>query len=296
MCFMKKVFLFILSVIIITTIFVAILYYFFQVRNQKGALQVTSAPESKVYLNDQYIGDTPLCKCESEQMIKTGDYLIRLVPQDKNLSEFQEKITITSGVLTVVDRKFEKNAFSEGSIISLTPLADKLSTALQVVSLPEGSLVLLDNEEIGTTPVSFPNPTESDHILKIKKSGYKEKTIRIRTPLGYKLTVTAYLGVLEDLSIDTSPATDSASFSTTPTPTQSGPTPSGTKQKMVKILTTPTGFLRVRSAIGGVEIGQVNPGETYSLLDEKSGWFSISFKNKVGWISNQYAEKVNTSQ
>lgn len=288
---MKKFLLFSIPTLFLTAVFVISLYYFMQLQNQKGALQVTSAPESKVYLDDQYLGETPLCKCESEDMLKAGDYLIRLVPKEKNLAEFQEKITITSGVLTVVDRKFAKNAFSEGSVISLTPLSDKLKTELQVISLPDAAGVFLDNEEIGETPLLFPNPTESDHVLKIKKNGYKEKTIRIRTPLGYKLTVIVYLGVSEDLTLDEEEtASSSAELSGTPTPSQ-------TLKASIKILDTPTGFLRVRASIGGSEIGQVTPGETYPLVEEKSGWFAITFdEGKTGWISSDYAEKVNTTQ
>src|SRR5258706_10908174 len=193
---MKKFLLLSVFSFIFTFLFVLGFQYFMTLRSQKGALQVTSSPDSKVYLNGKYIGTTPLCKCESSDMLKTGDYTIRLVPTVSGLSEFQEKITVSEAVLTVVDRKFAKGSLSEGSVISLTPLSDKKKTELLVASLPEGAIVLLDNNEIGKSPLSFKNPTESDHVLKIKKDGYKEKTIRIRTPLCYKLVVAVYLSTL----------------------------------------------------------------------------------------------------
>src|SRR5664279_2853563 len=126
-------------------------------------------------------------------MLSAGDYTIRLVPNDTSLREFQEKITISQAVLTVVDRKFGKNALSEGSIISLSPLSDKKKTELLVVSFPQGADVSLDDASIGSTPLLAEDPTESDHVLKVSKDGYNEKEVRIRTPLGYKLTVAAYL-------------------------------------------------------------------------------------------------------
>jgi hypothetical protein len=58
---------------------------------------------------------------------------------------------------------------------------------------------------------------------------------------------------------------------------------------------TPTGFLRVRSdaATTSSELARVKPGEKYSILDEKSDWFNIQLEaTKSGWISSQYAEKV----
>jgi N-acetylmuramoyl-L-alanine amidase len=62
----------------------------------------------------------------------------------------------------------------------------------------------------------------------------------------------------------------------------------------VLILQTPTGFLRVRdqASLNGTEMGQVKPGETYQLLDERTDWFQIKLTNgQSGWISSQYAQK-----
>jgi hypothetical protein len=279
---MKKFFLIFIPAIIIALIFIPVFHLVMSFK-EKGALQVTSFPESKVYLDGNYIGTTPLCKCEATDMLKAGSYTVRLVPENKDLSEFQEKITISSNVLTVVDRKFAKDSLSEGSVISLTPLKDKKKTELLIVSLPEGSTILLDDSEIGKTPFSFKDPTESDHVLTVRKTGYKEKIIRIRTPLGYKLTVAAYLSTVSDLSLTTTSASQSAA-TLTPSPTISGTT--------ILILDTPTGFLRVRTTINGEEMGRVVPGEIYEFVSEQGSWFEIKLKDgRNGWISSQYAKK-----
>jgi hypothetical protein len=281
---MKKFILLALSSLVLTFLFVLGFQYFLHIKSQKGALQVTSSPQSKVYINDKYIGTTPLCKCEAADMLAIGDYTIKLIPTKGGFSEFQEKITISEAVLTVVDRKFAKNSLSEGSVISLTPLTDKTKTELLVASLPEGATVLLDNIEIGRSPLSFKDPTESDHKLTIQKIGYKEKTIRIRTPLGYKLTVAAYLSTIDDLSLSEKQASASADVVLSPSPTFS--------KNTILILDTPTGFLRVRESINGTEIGRVTPGETYALLDEQSGWVQIQLKDgSKGWISTEYIQK-----
>lgn len=63
----------------------------------------------------------------------------------------------------------------------------------------------------------------------------------------------------------------------------------------VKILTTPTGYLRVRSGPGTSysEVARVNPGETYELLEEKTGWSKIKVSDTVsGWVSSQYVTKI----
>ncbi len=287
---MKKIVsVFIISFILALGIFLGIQYYL-NINSEKGALQVTSSPASKVYLNDSYIGQTPLCKCDANDMIAPGDYTIRLVPVDNSLQEFDEKITISQGVLTVVDRKFGNDGQSEGSIISLTPLDNKTSSQLIVVSFPQDATVTLDDQNIGTTPLSYNNPTESDHDLLLSKDGYTQKEIRIRTPQGYKLTVAAYLSTsTTGLTFPSS----STSANVSPSPTSSG-TPAPTATNSVLILSTPTGYLNVRAgpSLSADEVGQVNPGKTYPLISEESGWYEISIDDgTTGWISSQYAEK-----
>lgn len=281
---MKKiVFVFILSFAIALALFLGVQYYLAN-NSQKGALQVTSAPESKVYLNNQYLGQTPLCKCEAADMLAAGDYTIRLVPLDTNLQEFQEKITVSQAVLTVVDRKFGKNGLSEGSIISLSQLQNKEKAELLVASFPQGADVFLDDSIIGTTPLNHKEPTESDHVLKMKKEGYNDKEVRIRTPRGYKLTVTAYLST--NGSGPLASPTASPSAGPTPTPT--------TQQEQVTISDTPTGFLRVRATASttGAEVGRVSPGQRYALISEEEGWYQIALEDGTkGWISSQYASK-----
>ena len=284
---MKKITLAILLFFFVVAFFLAV-QFFGSIAPQRGALQVTSVPESKVYLNDKYLGQTPLCKCEATDMLDTGEYTVRLSPVDKSFTEFQEKIKISKGILTVVDRKFGKDALSEGSVISLSPLADKSKIEFVAVSFPRDASVFLDSQEIGRTPLLYKNVTESDHILKIKKSGYNEKSIRIRTQVGYRLEVAVYLSTSAKVAKPLPTASSSTSVETTPTVQ---PTPHAVQ---LLILNTPTGFLRVRRdpAVNSPEIGRVKPGETYPLLNEKEDWYEIVLEDgKNGWITSQYATK-----
>ncbi len=280
----KIIIIFIASFLLALVIFLGVQFYL-SLTAQKGALQVTSSPESKVYLGDKYIGQTPLCKCDSGDMLTAGEYTIRLVPVDNNLKEFQEKITISQAVLTVVDRKFGKNSLSEGSIISLSPLTDKKKIELLVVSFPQGADVSLDDSIIGSTPLLSKDSTASDHVLKVSKDGYNEKEVRINTPHGYKLTVSAYLST--NTSMESSPS---------PTPALADdltPTISPIEQ-IVTILNTPTGFLRVRSAAStsGYEVGRVQPQQSFLLINETDGWYEIKLTDgTTGWVSSDYAEK-----
>jgi len=277
---MKKVF-YILAPFIIAVLIFSVVIFFLSQNREKGALQVTSVPASKVYLNGRLLGSTPLCKCELKDMIQSGDYTVKLVPVQGNLGPFEQKITISPKVLTVVDRVFGPQGVANGSIISLNPISDKKDAQISIISFPDVTTVFLDNNLEGQTPLLLKNITESDHELKLAKEGYKDKIVRIRTVLGYKLDALIFLGINPDVA-----TASAASISS----------PSATTLSVAKILVlpTPTGFLRVRNtaSLNGAEIGQVKPGETYLLLDEQNGWYQIKLTNgKTGWISSQYAQK-----
>jgi hypothetical protein len=127
-------------------------------------------------------------------------------------------------------------------------------------------------------------------VLKVSKNGYKDKTVRIQTPKGYKLTIAVYLSTSTETAKTQTASPPSASQTGIPS-TTAAPTPGGTK---LLILDTPTGFLRVRAdaSAGAAELGRVNPGEVYQMVDSQTGWFEIKLSDgTLGWISSQYARK-----
>jgi hypothetical protein len=277
-----KKLLFVFFCLAIAILIFVIVVFLLGTRPEKGALQVTSSPKASVYLNDKLMGATPLCLCDSKNMLKVGEYIIRVVPAEGNFEPFQRRITINPKVLTVVDRSFSQTALSQASIITLNQIQDKKDAQISTISFPSDANFFVDGVLAGKTPTVVKNQTESDHEIKVTKEGYKDKTVRIRAILGYRLEAIVYLGIDPDVA--------SSSAAKIPTPSV---TPSTTKP-MVLILDTPTGFLRVRDAasVSGAEIGQVKPGETYELISEETNWFEIKLKTgETGWISSQYAKK-----
>ncbi|MDO8659736.1 MAG: PEGA domain-containing protein [Candidatus Parcubacteria bacterium] len=276
---MKRVLLFIAPLLIATIIFFGLLF-FLDRKTGKGALQITSMPKSKVYLDNKLLGSTPLCACDLAQMLPVGDYSIKLIPITGEFQPFEEKITINKATLTVVDRTFSDIGNSDGSIISLSPLSEKKDVEILVISLPEKANVFLDNNPVGITPLLLKQVSESDHDLRLTLDGYKDKSLKIKTAAGFKLTSLIFMGVNSNLSI--TPVASSAAA------------PVAIITPKILILNTPTGFLRVResNSIYSLEIAQVKPGEEYELVSEKEGWFEIKLdSDRVGWISSSYAVK-----
>ncbi|MEK7559279.1 MAG: SH3 domain-containing protein [Patescibacteria group bacterium] len=277
---MKKIIYYIVPFVAAVVVF-AVIVIFINQKTGKGALQVTSKPPSDVYLNGKMIGTTPVCKCDQKDMIGVGEYRLRLVPKDTSLPPYEEKIEVTNSTLTVVDKTFGDE--SSGSIITLTPIRDKKDAQLMVISSPDKSDLALDDNPQEKTPVLLKNLTESDHEIQLKKEGYIDKILRIRTTKGFLLKAIVYLS-------PNSSGSNSALPNFDPTPTIA-PTSSVSK---VLILDTPTGFLRVRSSSSAStsEVGRVTPGETYDVLEEDEGWYKIKLKDGTeGWVSSQYAKK-----
>lgn len=279
---MRKLLLFLLPVLLAIIVFAIFSVFFLKPNNGKGGLQVTSVPASTVYLNGQPLGKTPLCKCDTSDMLPVGDYTIKLVPLDSSFATYEDRISINPSVLTVVDRTFGDVGKSSGSVITLSKITQATVAQLFVSSFPYAATITVDNNTVGATPQLVASITDSDHDIVISKDGYLSKTIRIHGVLGYKLNALIYLAT--DV---TSAASTSASLQ------QPIASPSATTQPTVTILSTPTGFLRVRDAasLGGNEIAQVHPGETYPLVSQTSGWFQIKLSDgKLGWISSSYAQ------
>ena len=121
------------------------------------------------------------------------------------------------------------------------------------------------------------------HTIAIKAPGYSDLSMTVKTLIGYRLTFYAKLEKTDSQN------TDSIKESLK------------TEIKIVQILETPTGYLRVRSkpGAGGEEIAQVKPGETFPYLDTDAatGWIEIQYgapkpglpSGIVGWISADYA-------
>ena len=274
---MKRLLFYIIPFLGVLIIFAGVVLFLNQ-NSGKGALQVTSAPASQVYLNGQLIGEAPLCKCDIKEMIPIGNYRIRLIPKEGNSKPYDEQITINKSTLTVVDRTFGESA--SGSVITLMPLSNKKETELMVISFPDKTNVFLDNNQKGVTPILLKDVIESDHELKLTKEGYLDKTLRIRTTSGFALKSIVFLSVNPNVV---------SSSAQSPLPVSQAP-----KVEKITVLDTPTGFLRVRedSSIASLEIGRVSPGDSLELVSEKEGWLEIKMTDgKTGWISSQYAKK-----
>lgn len=287
---MKRKLLLLIAIILVTAgLFIFIQVLFSVTNNQNGGIQITANIKSKVFLDGQYIGDTPLAKNSQGDSIKVGQYDLRIEPKDTTYSAFTSRIKVNSGVLTAVDRTFLPGSLASATILTLEKTRNQ-KAELFISTIPEGAMVTIDSNPTGATPLSDDSLSESEHEIEIQKQGFAKKTIRVSTKIGYKLIVSSYLGTEGD-------GTEQLPSNTTPTPPTGTISPSPSEEEAagsVTILDTPNGFLRVRSGAGTTfsEVGRVTPGKEYDLISEEEGWYEIQVDDSIsGWISSQYAEK-----
>lgn len=269
------------AMILVGTAFLLINYF----KPKLAGILVNTNTTSSVYINGTFLGKTPF-----QNTFEAGLVTIRLVPDasDQNLLPFETKLTLTPGIQTVVRREFGKSEdSSSGDIISFERDLEGES-GLIVISTPDNAQVSVDGVSRGFAPYKTSSISPAEHQITVRAAGFTDRIMTVNTKKGYRLVLFAKLAKASEESLAT-------------------PTPAPTPQYFVVILSTPTGYLRVRTQPGtfGEEIGQVNPGQKFLFLgtDSKTGWFEIQFEEPkpglpngiVGWVSNQFAKVVDAS-
>lgn len=277
---MKKVKVIFISILFLAVFAGAGLFLAGYFSPKPGGIRIETNIKASVFVNGALVGETPY-----QNKYKAETILLRLVPlgSSQDLVPYETSIALASGIETVVGRTFEASEeLSSGYVISFEK-SGKQTSGLIAISQPENSQVLIDGVSRGFSPYSSSTIAPAMHTVTIKSPGYSDLTMTIKTIPGYRLTFYAKLGK------------ESARIPESNENSQINPT------KMVEILNTPTGYLRVRTAPGtkGDEVAQVKPGEEYPYLDTdiETGWIEIQYEASksglplglTGWISGDYA-------
>ena len=270
---------------------------------QKSGIQITSNPQANVTLNGQAMGNTPVY----QENNKPGTYVVRLSSTDMTLQPWEGKVNLVAGTITIVDRQLGATTDqSHGYTLSFEKLSNKTSTEVNVISLPNTSSVLIDGSPSGFTPLTSNAVIPGPHTFTLTAPGYQDKVIKASVQAGYRLVINAQMAVQVIAPNPTPTATPSAS----PTPTKSPvKTPTVTtlpkqasssatvmSKPYVEILTTPTGWLKVReqASISSAELAKVNPGDKFHYQEASAaGWLKIEYTaGEYGFVSTQYSKLV----
>ncbi|MBL1212199.1 MAG: serine/threonine protein kinase [Ignavibacteriae bacterium] len=137
-----------------------------------GRIKINSSPNgSTVYLNGKRVGETPF----EDNNLKTGRY--NIIIRNADHIDYKRTVNITNDKLTPISA-------------TLLP-AGKVS----LKSKPSGSIVYLNGNRIGTTPISNKSLRESRYQLKFTKEGYKDLDTTINVIHKERTNLTAALNL-----------------------------------------------------------------------------------------------------
>ncbi|MEX1052611.1 MAG: PEGA domain-containing protein [Patescibacteria group bacterium] len=279
----NKLRLIVFSILLFSIIsFVIIRYLILDNSKQQGTIKIISSPIASLFINNNAIDrPTPF-----EGKLDPGEYTIKLIPQgDATASATWEgKINIYSNSLTYISRELGSSILtSSGEILTSTPMKSKPTVKntgeISIETDPVGAIIKLDNDEKGVGPLLLSNIPKGSHELTITLPGYFPKTQKINIDAGYRVSATFKLAVDQSQKLIENEATESAEIEEL--------------QREIEITETEVGFLRVREepTVNSDEVGRVDPGDKFLVIDEADGWVKIEFEpNNQGWISSTYVK------
>lgn len=246
---------------------------------KKSGIEIMSYPTAKVFIDSKEAGMTPY----KNVTLKPGGVEIRLEARG---SQWTRRVELKNNVNTVIDWEFGSDSSESGGyLLFMEKTGDEKKSGLMLSASPDKAAAAIDGEIRGFAPMRIDDIGQGDKQVTISFPGYKSINVFVKAIKGYQLVVEAKL-VLEKV----------AKVEDGDNELEIEPMVSAKPERgEVRIKETETGWLRVReaSSSGSREIGKINPGEEYPLLDEGQGWYKIDLgEGKTGWISAKYADKL----
>lgn len=291
---MKQKALFLLVLILLFAGFVVARFFILDTQNSFGRVKIMSSPSAGVFIDNIAVGTTPY-----EDKLEVGEYMLKLIPEGvaTDTASWQANIVVGKNTLTYVNRELGSSELTSAGEVLYVTQAESTSKKgkhgeIFVETEPTGAIVYIDNDEKGVSPLVISDVIGGDHELSVFMPGFFRRSQKINVDAGYRVNASFKLAVdqtqkrLEDVEEELREASDSAELDEEE---------SENDTQLVEILSTPTGWLRVRSepTIDSEEVTKVNPGETYPLLEELEGWYQIELEEGEGWISADFADKTS---
>lgn len=290
---MKRKLAFLVTLVSVIVLIFGVIRFFIGRSPRLGELRVDSSPTANVFLDSKLLGRSPF-----QDKVTSGEYTIKLVPDSavSETSSWQGKVSIGQNLLTFVNANLSESELTSAvDVLWLEKISSK-NSEFSITTNPDGASIAVDGETKGVSPLTLTDVSIGEHTLVITSPGFAQRSLKVKTTAGYKLIVSMKLALssVAPTPEATSSPTPSVTVKLTPTP-KTATSSADPAKPFVIIKDTPTGFLRVRMepSTSATESARVNPGEKYHLFSEKSGWYQIEYEvAKKGWISGQYAEKV----
>jgi hypothetical protein len=247
---------------------------------KSGTLRVESYPKANVFINSSMYGQTPI-----QVGLNQGVYTVKLVPlgKDHGLIAWSEKVKILENITTYVNRELAETELLSGGEILLLEKSRSEKGQILVSTDPTGLFISLDGEDRGISPLFMDNVNPGEHELGVWGEGFISRSIKINVVESHKLLASFKLKIDEEYKEKKE---------------EQNKKESAKKEavKFIKILNTPTGWLRVRyePSLVASEAAKVEPGKEFKLLAEENSWVKIEYETDLeGWVHSDYVEVID---
>jgi len=280
---LAKIKIILIAILLFLAVFV-VLQFFFPDRSvtrlftKNGTLQIESVPRTNVFINSTLYGQTPM-----QTSLKEGVYTVKLVPEasEAKIISWSGTVRVFEKTTTYINRELASNELLSGGEILSLEKSGKGAAQLWVSTEPSGVFVSLDGEDRGVSPVFIENVATGQHELSVRGDGLLPRTIKVIAVADHKLI--ADFKLMRDENFKEKEI-------------QKKKKQTIEEAKLLRVLETPTGWLRVRSepSLGASESAQVVPGEEYKYYTVEQNWYQIEYEEgKRGWVSGEYIEEVD---
>ncbi len=272
-------------------------------KKSRSGLQIEYPNGSaSVFLNDNYLGKAPL----TEDKLQSGEYILKITPDDEKLSNLNLPIYLEKGTLTiVVYNPGETPKNSSSTVFELRKRADE-SSAVSFETYPENAFVSFDDAAVTFSPLTIENVAPGEHHFLVNLPSYEIQDHEFQVLKGYETKITINLAkninLVEEKTEKNNEATASVIHAKLNQEITQASQSSAILGPKVEILAT--GFfeggqevLKVRAASdsAATEIGLAKVGNFYPYLGEKSSdqkWLKIQFEQQTAWISSDFAKII----
>lgn len=323
----KRYWLFFLSIVILSA---ALFLYFNPPKTiNLAGLQIEyhgSDQYASVFLDDEYLEKAPLF----EKAIKSGNHVLKIVPDDENLAELSLFITLSKGTLTVISYTPGASAKeSSTTIYELEPLENSKDLGvLSFETYPENALLSFADEATQYTPVTLENLAPKEYTYRVSLPSYQTQENVLQVLPGYKIKATIMLAKFSsaminpniDLNQELVDSIVDATASASPrlnenlTEDESWGRAEATAIIGKKVKINSTNFfvdglevLRVRETAdkNAKELGFAKTNFYYPYLEDlpvdleatasaqTKDWLKIKFEGQEAWVSAEFAELIS---
>ncbi len=179
-------------------------------KNSRAGLQIEYLSGSAtVFLNENYLGRAPLV----EEKLQSGEYILKITPDEKNLSVLNLPIYLEKGTLTIVVYNPGKNPKNSSSTVFELRKRNDQQSAVSFETYPENAFISFDNQAVTFSPLTIENVSPGDHHFSVNLPSYEAQEHSFLVLEGYETKITINLAKNAQLMVEEEPKENEATAS-----------------------------------------------------------------------------------